>query len=105
VHVVVRYDGTTSNIDIYANGIRVSNNNFRKRTRGNPSVDMGPIITVPPVQAVIGAFPNSSSGFANSPTQSWQKYMTGSLDELRVYTKALTDDEILALYQLEKAGR
>ncbi len=105
VHVVVRYDGTTSNIDIYANGIRVSNNNFRKRTRGNPAVDMGPIITVPPVQAVIGAFPNASSGFANSPTQSWQKYMTGSLDELRVYTKALTDDEILALYQLEKAGR
>jgi len=105
VHVVVRYDGTTSNIDIYANGIRVSNNNFRKRQRGNPAVDMGPIITATSVQAVIGAFPNSKSGFANSPEQGWQKYMTGSLDEFRVYTKSLTDDEILALYQLEKAGR
>jgi hypothetical protein len=107
VHVVVRYDGSTSNIDIFANGIRVSNNNFRHRTRnsGGTDVDMGPIVTVPPVQAVIGAFPNAASGFANSPTQSWQKYMTGSIDEVRVYTKALSDDEITALYNLEKAGR
>jgi hypothetical protein len=105
VHVVVRYNGATSEIDIYANGIRVSNNQFRKRQRGNPAVDMGPIITATSVQAVIGAFPNSESGFANSPAQSWQKKMTGSLDELRIYTKSLTDDEILALYELEKAGR
>lgn len=107
VHVVGRYDGTTSNIDIFANGILVSNNNFRKRTRssGATQVDMGPVITKPPVQAVIGAFPNAASGFPNSATQSWQKYMTGSIDEVRVYTKALTDDEIKALYDLEKAGR
>ncbi|MGL6268080.1 MAG: LamG-like jellyroll fold domain-containing protein, partial [Chitinophagaceae bacterium] len=105
VHVVVRYDGATSNVDIYANGIRVSNNNFRKRQRGNPPVDMGVITTKPPVQAVIGAFPNANSGFSKSPAQGWQNYMTGSLDEFRVYTKSLTDDEILALYQLEKAGR
>lgn len=103
VHVVVRYDGTGSNIDIFANGIRVSNNNFRHRTNG--AVDMGPIVTTTPVQAVIGAFPNAASGFPNSVTQSWQKYMTGSIDEVRVYTKALTDDEIKALYDLEKAGR
>lgn len=103
VHAVVRYDGTTSTIDLYANGIRVSNNNFRKRTRG--AVDMGPIINVPPVQAIIGTFPNSNSGFANSPAQTWQKFMTGSMDEVRLYSKALTDDEIKSLYELEKAGR
>ena len=107
VHVVVRYDASGSFIDIFANGVRVSNNNFRHRTRnsGGADVDMGPIVTVPPVQAVIGAFPNAASGFTNSATQTWQHPMTGSLDELRVYSKALTDDEIKALYDLEKAGR
>ena len=103
VHYVMRYDATTSNIDLFANGVRVSNNNFRHRTNG--TADMGPIITTPPIQAVIGSFPNASSGFAKSPTQSWHKFMTGSVDELRVYSKSLTDDEITALYQLEKAGR
>src|ERR1700730_15723476 len=36
VHYVLRYDGAGSNIDIYANGVRVSNNNFRFRANGNP---------------------------------------------------------------------
>ncbi len=66
---------------------------------------MGPIITKPPVQALIGAFPNANSGFTHSAAQDWQKFMTGSIDEVRVYTKALTDDEIKSLYDLEKAGR
>lgn len=103
VHVVGRYDAATSAIDIYANGIRVSNNNFRTRTRGTDP--MGAIITTPPVQVLFGAFPNAASGFTNSPTQAWQNFMTGSMDEVRIYKKALTDDEISSLYQLEKAGR
>lgn len=103
VHAILRYDGSTSTIDLYANGIRVSNNNFRKRTRGTD--DMGPIITTPPVHALIGAFPNANCGYANSPVQGWQNFMTGQLDEMRIFTKALTDDEISALYELEKAGR
>ena len=108
VHVVVVYnsnDNGKSTIDVYANGIVVSNKNFRERTKDSPPVPIGPIVTVPPVQAVIGAFPTAASGFPNSPIQGWQKNMNGSLDELRVYTKALTADEISALYQLEKAGR
>lgn len=108
VHVVAVYNSNESGksvLDIYANGILVSNKKFRVRERGNPAAAMGPIVTVPPVQAVIGGFPTASNGFPNSLNQGWQKNMTGSLDELRVYTKALTGDEILALYELEKAGR
>jgi hypothetical protein len=103
VHVVARYDASGSNIDIYANGVRVSNDKFRHRVNG--AVDLGPIINKPPVQAIIGGFPNVSTGFTKSLDQSWQHNMTGGLDEIRVYTKALTDDEIKALYDLEKAGR
>ena len=105
VHYVMVYDGAGSNIDIYANGILVSNNNFRHRTTGAPPVGIGNITTTPPVQALFGAFPNAASGFPNSVTQSWQTYMTGSVDELRVFSKALTAAEITALYQLELAGR
>jgi hypothetical protein len=105
VHYVMVYDGAGSNIDIYANGIVVSNNNFRHRTTGSPAVGIGNITTTPPIQALFGAFPNAASGFPNSITQSWQGFMTGSVDELRVYSKALTAAEITALYQLELAGR
>jgi hypothetical protein len=31
--------------------------------------------------------------------------MTGQIDELRVWNKALSDADISSLYQLEKAGR
>lgn len=105
VHYVMRYDATGSNIDIYANGIRVSNNNFRNRTTGTPPVGIGPIVTTVPTQAVIGAFANAASGFAGSATQPWQGTFNGGIDELRVYNSALSDADISALYQLEKAGR
>jgi len=105
VHYVMRYDGAGSFIDLYADGIRVSNNNFRYRTNGaNP---MGPIVlpTGSTTQVLVGGFANTSTGFAASALQSWQALFTGSIDQLRFYTKALTDAEITALYQLEKAGR
>jgi hypothetical protein len=105
VHVVARWDAATSKLEIFANGILVSNVKFAYRERGNPDVAMGPITTTTATQLIIGGFPNSNTGFPSSVAQSWQKNMTGSLDELRVYTKALTNDEILALYELEKAGR
>ncbi len=105
VHYVMEYDGAGSNIDIYANGILVSNNQFRHRTMGAPPVGIGNITTTPPIQALFGAFPNAASGFPLSATQAWQTYMTGSVDELRVFSKALTAAEITALYQLELAGR
>lgn len=105
VHYVMRYDATGSNIDIYANGIRVSNNNFRYRTTGAPPVGIGPIVTTVPTQAIIGAFANAASGFTGSATQVWQGTFNGGIDELRVYNSALSDADISALYQLEKAGR
>ena len=105
VHYVMRYDGSGSNIDIYANGVRVSNNNFRNRTTGTPPVGLGNIISPTPTQVVIGAFPNAASGYTGSATQAWQGLYVGSIDEIRVFSTALTDLEIGSLYQLELAGR
>jgi len=105
VHYVMRYDATGSNIDIFANGVRVSNNNFRNRTTGTPPVGLGPIISPVPTQVVIGSWPNSVAGYTNSAAQAWQGLYVGSIDEIRVYSSALTDLEIGSLYQLESAGR
>ncbi len=105
VQYVMRYDATTSNIDIFANGVLVSNNNFRHRTTGTPAVGIGPIVTTLGTQAIIGAFPNASTGFAGSAAQPWQANFTGNIDEVRFWNSALPDADISSLYQLELAGR
>lgn len=99
VQYMMRYDGATSTIDLFANNIRVSNNNFRVRT------GLGALVAVIPTRVVLGAFPNASTGFFNSPTEGFHGLYTGAMDEVRVYNKALSDQEINALYILERQGR
>jgi Concanavalin A-like lectin/glucanases superfamily len=99
VHYLMRYDAATENIDLYANSIRVSNNNFRHRG------GLGPIVSPTPTRVLIGGFPTAITHFPLSGDQSWQALLNGSIDELRVYNKSLSDQEISALYQLEKQGR
>ena len=99
VQYIMRYDGATSIIDLFANNIRVSNNNFR--VRGG----LGSLVSTIPTRVVLGGFPNASTGFTNSPTEGFHGLYTGSMDEVRVYNKSLSDLEINALYQLEKQGR
>jgi hypothetical protein len=105
VHYVLRYDASASAVDIFANGIVVSNKNFRVRTVGSPAAPMGALVSPTPTQVLIGAFPNVTVGFPNSSAQVWQGLLTGSMDELRVYNKSLSDSDIGSLYQLELAGR
>ena len=98
VHYVMVYDGSASTLDIYANSILVSNNNFRVRT------GLGPLVAPVPVQVLIGGWPNAATGFPLSGAQSWQALLTGSIDEIRVYNKALSAFDIHALYFFEKLG-
>ena len=105
VQVVARWDGAGSFIDIFADGILVSNNNFRFRDAAG--VGFGPM-TLPTgasTQVLIGGYPNDTNGFPLSAIQGFQGLFRGNIDETRFYNKALTDAEITALYQLEKAGR
>lgn len=97
IHYVMVYNASDSLLDIYANNVKVSNNNFAKRS-------IGPIVVPIPVQPLIGGWPNAATGFAKSGTQDWQALLTGSIDELRVYNKALGADEIHALYFFERLG-
>ena len=99
VQYIMRYDGATSIIDLFANNIRVSNNNFR--VRGG----LGSLVSTIPTRVVLGGFPNTTTGFTNSPTEGFHGLYTGDMDEVRVYNKALSDQEISALYILERQGR
>ncbi|HXS36721.1 MAG TPA: hypothetical protein VN721_08475, partial [Flavipsychrobacter sp.] len=101
---VATYDASTSRIKIYANGNLVSNTNFELRKDASGNL-IGNLNYPTPTQVLIGSFANLAVGYTGITTQSWQGLFTGSIDELRVYNKALAASDISALYQLEKAGR
>lgn len=94
-HVVMTWDGATSMFKIYANGVKISNPEWEQRGT------TGPLNFTTPTKAIIGAWGTNISG----TPEGWQIPMTGLVDEVRVYNKALSDADISALYQLEKAGR
>ncbi|MBS1559760.1 MAG: hypothetical protein JST69_13655 [Bacteroidetes bacterium] len=100
IHYVCVYDQTASTFVIYANGVLVSNTNWQQRF-SSPT----PIIIAPPTLAVIGRIPNAKSGYTNSSAQVWQGKLKGTLDDIRVYGKALSLLEVGSLFQLGSAGR
>jgi hypothetical protein len=99
--IVMKYDASTSTIDIYGNGVLVSNKNFRLRGDGK----LGALVFPTSTTVLVGGFANANTGYTTSPVQDWQSLFTGQIDEIRVFNKALSDADISALYQLETAGR
>jgi hypothetical protein len=93
-HVVVAYDGATSVFKIYGNGKDIGSYDNRNGA--------GPVTFFTPTKPLIGAFGTNLPG---GTAEAWQKPMTGQIDEIRVYNKALTATEASSLYQLELAGR
>lgn len=94
-HLVITWDGTTSMFKVYANGVKVSNPEWEQRGT------TGTLNFTTPTKALIGAWGTNVSGTPDA----WQVPMTGLVDEVRVWNKALTDADISSLYQLEKAAR
>jgi len=96
-HIVMSYDATSEKFKVYANGVKVSNPDWETRAT------TGPLTFYSPTKPVIGAWGTNVAG--GGTAEGWQVPMTGSMDEVRVFNKALTDAEINSLYLLEKAGR
>ncbi len=46
----------------------------------------------------IGAFASRETG---KSSESWLSYFAGKIDEIRVFNKALSEEEMLALYKAE----
>lgn len=97
-HVVYQWDASNGYNRIYVNGVKISNPQWESRNN-NEALNM---VFFQPSHPIIGA---TQSVANDSSTDVWNKALTGSLDEIRVFKKALTQAEINALYQLELAGR
>lgn len=115
-HIAFSYNETTSKFYMYVNGTKLPfndpsvnrNDEDRKAVNGTPAnpngTPLGALAFRSPNRFVIGAFQNQLGAPYNNP-EPWMLPYTGRLDELRFYKKALTDQEVNALFQLEKQGR
>jgi hypothetical protein len=113
-HVAFSYNETTSKFFMYVNGTKLP---FNDNTLTPPRTDedrkvsdapgaaaLGPLAFKSPARFVVGAYQNQLGAPYNNP-EPWMLPYTGKMDELRFYKRALTDQEVNALFQLEKQGR
>ncbi|MBC7888158.1 MAG: LamG domain-containing protein [Ferruginibacter sp.] len=119
IHLTATYNAATSVFNIYQNGSAIGVN-----SAANPAGKIGPTLHgsdpgAPPetpygnltfinaTKMAFGAFqfqtnPSLTNG---ASAQGWATNFAGKLDEFRIYKRALTGQEVSALFQLEKQGR
>lgn len=95
-HFVARWNGTSHQFEIFADGANVGAYNDRGTTP--------PLSMRVPTQAVFGSLAYNDIGFATAPARGIPR-ATASIDDVRVFNTALTNAEITALFNLGTAGR
>lgn len=96
-HFTLTYDGA-NNFEVFLNGVsiksftRAGTDAFNFTNFGNIVFGTLHFMTTPSLTTGSGA-------------QGWAGYLAGSLDEVRIYNRALTATEVNALSTLEKQGR
>ena len=100
VHIAFSYDNTTSTMALWANGLKVGD--AIKYADGVQADNTQPLLGDLTLgqdmnQIHIGAWPQQIANTADS----WMRYFPGMMDELRIYNKALSADEMKALYDAE----
>jgi len=103
MHLVLQYDAVTSKFTIFLNGARVPTNpGVEDRWAEGPDVTprrpLGALNFVNADVINIGAWRPRTEGPALDP---WMGWFRGNLDELRVYSRALTATEVTSLYDAE----
>lgn len=97
-HVVARWNSTTHQLQIFGDGTSIGGFD------DHPA--MGALVISTPALVVIGGLGCSDLGFANAPPRSASNpFASFAIDDLRVFNKALSDAEVLALFHLGKAGK
>jgi len=98
VNIAVTYDAATSTFTVYRNGSQVSS--------GKAGVT-GPLSFSSVGNLVFGApqFQTTPSQTSGSSSQTWASFLTGQIDEVRVYNKALTASELQAMVVLQGKGK
>lgn len=97
-HIAITYDAATSKLTIYGNGVP-SAINGKVLGGGN----YGKIKFNDFNGMVLGSFAfQTTPSLTNHGPEGWAKSLNGSLDQFRIYTKALTQAEITDLYTTKK---
>lgn len=99
-HIAFVYDQATSKMKYYFDGAEVSGvpaSASDVKSGGNPR---GPLDLKTSHKLILGGW--NKHGSAEGPGDDWIKSYTGSLDQFRLYSKALTAAEVAELYSGKK---
>jgi len=98
INIMVTYSDATSTVNVYYNSGLAGTNTVN---------GFAPLDWSKAKKMVFGTlqFQTTPSLTANTGSQPWAGYLTGAMDQVRIYNKALSASEIRGLYGLEKAGR
>jgi len=96
-HILLTYETTTGVFDIWADGIKVGA--FPNRGVGNNLFN-----AYEPSELIFGSNYNGIPGKTVSTDVSFAP-MTGQIDEVRIYNRALPDAQIKSLFNLGKANK
>lgn len=98
MNIAVTYDAATSTFKVFINGSKIDT-----KTIDN----YGPVAFQNASRMVFGTvqFQPEPSLTSASGAQDWASYLTGSLDEVRIYNSALAESDINALVKLEGRGK
>lgn len=99
VSLAISYDATSGMVKVFVNGSRVS--------AGTVTGLTGPLTFTNTGNLVFGTvqFQTTPSQTTGTSKQDWASFLTGQLDEVRLYDKALSEDEIGYLSKLEARGK
>lgn len=112
VHLVTTYDAGSSTYVVYQNGVPINNNSaFGLNastvlyTDGTKTTPLGPLsfASDPPSNIILGTWP--ATLFGVSPSLGANGSFRGQLDEMRVFNRALSQQEVAGLFLNGQAGR
>ena len=93
-HIALSYDAATSTISLYKDGVVTAVN---KTVLGGGTY--GPVKWENTNGLVIGSFAfQTAPSLTNHGPESWAKSFNGALDQVRIYTKAITATEVKNLF-------
>ncbi len=99
INVTVSYDAASAMNTLYINGSKVNS-----ATLGGLA---GPLVFPNVGNLVFGCnqFNTNPSQTSATGSQPWASYLTGQMDEFRIYNKALTDIEVSSIVSLQGRGK
>ena len=97
-NLALSYNASTSTLKLYKDGAPIAS---------GTAAGFGNLAFTNIGKLVFGTvhFQTTPSQTTGSGSQPWASFLTGQLDEVRIYNKALSDEEVNSLVKLEGRGK